>query len=252
MRDKKIFFMIGLITLILGFQACVPTTTSSNEYSEPTNLPPETANSEPIKTNTPQNTPTKSYFALGTVTVDLCNLRKGPSTYFPIIEYSEKGKVHKIYGINPEKTWLLLDENKSIWIALSLVSLDTDISSIPVINNLSSLIEFTNTKEPYQNMGEIPTQSIEQPEPNQNMVEIPTQSFEQPEPTQVVGCPYGCTYHPPGCDIKGNISYTTNEKIYHVPGGRFYNDTVISPEYGERWFCTEEEALSNGWRKSSQ
>ena len=63
-------------------------------------------------------------------------------------------------------------------------------------------------------------------------------------------CPNGCTYHPPGCDIKGNISIDTGEKIYHIPGGAWYNKTNIYPNYGERWFCTEAEAKSNGWRRS--
>ena len=52
-----------------------------------------------------------------------------------------------------------------------------------------------------------------------------------------------------GCDIKGNIS-SSGEKIYHVPGQRYYNQTVISESKGERWFCTEEEAQKAGWRKS--
>jgi hypothetical protein len=63
-------------------------------------------------------------------------------------------------------------------------------------------------------------------------------------------CPDGCDYHKAGCDIKGNISFDSGEKIYHVPGGEFYSSTTISPEYGERWFCTEAEAIANGWRKS--
>ncbi len=63
-------------------------------------------------------------------------------------------------------------------------------------------------------------------------------------------CPYGCTSHKLGCDIKGNISINSNEKIYHVPGQNFYNETKISPQYGERWFCTEQEAIANGWRKA--
>ncbi|MBI1885821.1 MAG: thermonuclease family protein [Chloroflexi bacterium] len=50
--------------------------------------------------------------------------------------------------------------------------------------------------------------------------------------------------------IKGNISYTTGEKIYHVPGGEFYDETVIDKSNGERWFCTEEQAVAAGWRKS--
>lgn len=64
------------------------------------------------------------------------------------------------------------------------------------------------------------------------------------------GCPEGCTYHKEGCDIKGNISYNSGEKIYHTPGQEYYSDTVINTNYGERWFCAEIEAKANGWRKS--
>jgi len=70
------------------------------------------------------------------------------------------------------------------------------------------------------------------------------------EPSTTEGCPEGCDYQKPGCNIKGNISIDSGEKIYHVPGQEFYSQTTIRPEYGERWFCTEEEAIANGWRKS--
>lgn len=63
-------------------------------------------------------------------------------------------------------------------------------------------------------------------------------------------CPNGCSVPPQGCLIKGNISFDTGEWIYHVPGQEFYSQTVINPDYGERWFCTEAEALANGWRRS--
>lgn len=53
-----------------------------------------------------------------------------------------------------------------------------------------------------------------------------------------------------GCNIKGNISIDTDERIYHVPGQTYYEATRISPQHGERWFCSEEEARSAGWRKS--
>lgn len=62
-------------------------------------------------------------------------------------------------------------------------------------------------------------------------------------------CPNGCTSKQPCCAIKGNISMS-GEKIYHMPGMRDYEKTVISPDYGERWFCTEEEAVNNGWRRA--
>lgn len=52
------------------------------------------------------------------------------------------------------------------------------------------------------------------------------------------------------CDIKGNISINSGERIYHVPGQKYYAATRISPQYGERWFCTEAEARAAGWRKA--
>ncbi len=51
------------------------------------------------------------------------------------------------------------------------------------------------------------------------------------------------------CTIKGNIS-SSGEKIYHMLGQRYYERTKIDENKGERWFCSEEEAISSGWRKS--
>lgn len=48
------------------------------------------------------------------------------------------------------------------------------------------------------------------------------------------------------CHIKGNIN-SKGEKIYHMPGGRYYEQT--KPEV---WFCSEEEAQQNGFRKPKQ
>jgi endonuclease YncB( thermonuclease family) len=53
------------------------------------------------------------------------------------------------------------------------------------------------------------------------------------------------------CKIKGNIS-SSGEKIFHILGGLFYEKTKISKQKGERWFCSEEMALRNGWRKSKR
>ena len=53
-----------------------------------------------------------------------------------------------------------------------------------------------------------------------------------------------------GCIIKGNISFSTGEKIYHMPGQEYYDKTAIDESKGERWFCTEKEAQDAGWRKS--
>lgn len=51
------------------------------------------------------------------------------------------------------------------------------------------------------------------------------------------------------CNIKGNIS-SSGEKIYHLPGCRSYNQTIIKQSDGERMFCSEEEAIQAGWRKA--
>jgi hypothetical protein len=40
------------------------------------------------------------------------------------------------------------------------------------------------------------------------------------------------------------------ERIYHVPGQRYYGKVVISWSKGERWFCTEQEAVTADWRKA--
>lgn len=52
-----------------------------------------------------------------------------------------------------------------------------------------------------------------------------------------------------GCIIKGNIS-SSKEKIYHLPSQRYYDKTQIDESKGESWFCTEEDAISAGFRKS--
>ncbi|MGQ9480132.1 MAG: cold-shock protein [Chloroflexus sp.] len=57
---------------------------------------------------------------------------------------------------------------------------------------------------------------------------------------------------PPECVIKGNISIDTGEKIYHLPGMKDYEITRISEEHGERWFCTEQEAIQAGWRRAGR
>jgi len=53
------------------------------------------------------------------------------------------------------------------------------------------------------------------------------------------------------CLIKGNIS-SSGEKIYHPPQGTYYLRTKVDPNKGERMFCSEEEALAAGWRKSKR
>lgn len=53
-----------------------------------------------------------------------------------------------------------------------------------------------------------------------------------------------------GCNVKGNITPATGERIFHVPGQEYYSQTRISWINGERWFCSEENARQAGWRKA--
>jgi len=50
-----------------------------------------------------------------------------------------------------------------------------------------------------------------------------------------------------GCVIKGNIN-SKGVRIYHTPSSAWYSRTKVSPEKGERWFCSEKEARAAGWR----
>lgn len=54
---------------------------------------------------------------------------------------------------------------------------------------------------------------------------------------------------PSGCPIKGNIS--ENGQIYHAPWSPWYKKTRINEVKGERWFCSEADAVAAGWRAPS-
>ena len=46
--------------------------------------------------------------------------------------------------------------------------------------------------------------------------------------------------------------FRKGERIYHVPGQKYYAQTWISVGKGERWLCSEQEARAAGWRRSRQ
>jgi len=106
--------------------------------------------------------------------------------------------------------------------------------------------EAANQYDPYESQRATVRSSMTEQAQDEEMLGYP----EVDPDTMQMSCSDGCTHYVDGCDIKGNISFDTGEKIYHVPGQEFYTNTTIDPTYGERWFCTEAEAISNGWRKS--
>lgn len=48
------------------------------------------------------------------------------------------------------------------------------------------------------------------------------------------------------CTIKGNV--TRVGRIYHLPTSPWYDRIVMDTSKGRRWFCSEGEAISAGWR----
>ncbi len=78
---------------------------------------------------------------------------------------------------------------------------------------------------------------------NSTNTPIPTNGISENKETPTFSSPAG------GCTIKGNIS-AGGEKIYHVLGCESYDKTVIDELAGERWFCTEHDAVTAGWRKA--
>lgn len=54
---------------------------------------------------------------------------------------------------------------------------------------------------------------------------------------------------PTGCAIKGNIS--ARGRLYHMPWSPWYAKVKIDERRGERWFCSEADAVAAGWRPAS-
>ncbi len=51
---------------------------------------------------------------------------------------------------------------------------------------------------------------------------------------------------PQGCLIKGNVS--KKGQIYHNQASAWYGKVKVDESRGERWFCSEGEAIAAGWR----
>ncbi len=179
-------------------------------------------------------TKTQKVTLLGCVDTKALKVRSGPGTQYGVNSYLSDGDCVTLIGRNSENSWV---NTYAGWVSVAFLKISGDIKHIP----LSFDVQEVATK--YSDSTIEPAQIVSTPRPT------PTSTQE---PTEIYGCPNGCTSHKSGCGIKGNISYNTGEKIYHVPGQKYYQDTIIRPEYGERWFCTEKEAKDNGWRKSKE
>lgn len=179
---KKLITPFALITLVLsilgnlGSQSTpklntpIPTFTRVIQKNTQKVIPTITM------TKLPSLTPTTSYFGVAEVSVNVCNLRSGPGKNFSIVGSITKGASHKVYGTDSNRSWLLLDKNKSIWVALSVVTLSKSISSIPIINNLASLEGYKVPMPTISSAGIIPAST--------SRVIVPTDEPEQVDPTE--------------------------------------------------------------------
>lgn len=53
----------------------------------------------------------------------------------------------------------------------------------------------------------------------------------------------------PKCNVKGN---DRNGKIYYLPSCGVYHNVSVQLYLGDRWFCSEKEAIAAGFRKPQQ
>ena len=89
-------------------------------------------------------------------------------------------------------------------------------------------------------------------------VPSPTPEAVQPFTGGTLPLPPGMEGRSTACDysstaesvIKGSVESRTGERVYHVPGGLFYSTTVVTESEGDRWFCTEAEAIAAGWERA--
>lgn len=152
-------------------------------------------------------------------TLKNANLRKGPGTNYAVASTVKAGQSVIVVGRNAKGDWLQLKDGN--WIAAFLVQLP---ESGFVANSLTA-----------------------QPAAKPTVAAVTVASNEGGG-GQAFSCTGGCSVAPDAsCAIKGNVN-SKKEKIYHMPGWRDYDKTNVKPGEGDRWFCTEGEAVAAGFR----
>ena len=73
--------------------------------------------------------------------------------------------------------------------------------------------------------------------------------FQSPIATPASPCAEGCFEPSEGCVIKGVVT-GMGDKYYYLPEMEEYREGLVLVKYGGRWFCTEEEAIQNGFEKA--
>lgn len=74
-----------------------------------------------------------------------------------------------------------------------------------------------------------------------------------PVPKDAKRLPLRCDFSDTGQPlIKAIVDARTGERVYHVPGGLYYSGTAVDAANGDGWFCTETQAVADGWKRSPQ
>jgi uncharacterized protein YraI len=166
------------------------------------------------------------------------NVRSGPGIDYPIIRTLEQNDTLPATGFNSEQTWVQIEmaNGANGWVSADLVDIDNS-DKIATVTNIPPAPVATISSQPPPSSG------------NNGGSSGGNSGGNTDNPFQCAG---GCATPPdPSCAIKGNVN-SKGERIYHVPGGAFYNRTNIKPEEGDRWFCTTAEAQEAGFRPSSR
>ena len=223
-----VLFVIFAVLFLFGlaFIIRLPKTDSYTTYTTSPTRPYETITPRPNPS--PSLTPTRLTSLTPTpvkaITTTGSNIRTGPGTNYSVIQVAKKGESLNIVGQNETALWYQLDSGG--WISASLVNPAPEEMPI-VVTPVPPVVAPKATAT---------VKSTTAPQATKTIAPPATVQVATPTPTQ--------------CNIKGNISYNTGEKIYHVPGQKYYNATQINTSYGERWFCSEDEAKAAGWRRS--
>lgn len=147
------------------------------------------------------------------------------STYPPDVKYQDRFVVAQQAA---------RDSNAGLWTACQSVKGATTTTTTPTSSNTSSA----------------PTVPAVTPPPSSppSSNTTPKKKTTPPSSSSTNSSPSPSGSSTSGCLIKGNVSSTN--KIYHMPGCGSYEKTQINESAGERWFCSEDEAVAAGWRKA--
>ena len=236
----------------------------------------------PIATALPADQPLE---ALASILGNLVNIRSGPGTTYPVLQTLAYGESAPALGFNEGRSWVQIElaDGKQGWVSADLVDV-TNAENIKTVTEITAPSTAADTEqqavqEPSTSLPEnteqaavqepstFPTAASEQTavqEPSTSPVENTEQTAvqEPPVPADVSAsrgntvdafqCANGCAEPPdPSCTIKGNVN-SKGERIYHVPGGAFYNRTDINPSEGDLWFCSAADAQAAGFRPSQR